>query len=1012
MEKIKCSFLGAVKISEGDAEVFIPAGKVSELFYYLAVKKTARREELVGLLWPETSDENAKNSLRNTLHKLKKYFKADLFLTPNKSLILINESVDFELDVDELDRSPMDQLVLYRGDFLSGTVFKNSFEFECWLLETREYYRALFINHAQRKIASLYEMKNYEPMEVLIRQLLIVDGFNETAFQFLMRYYQTQGRYDKIINEYYRLQKILEDELGIAPPEEIEQLFQQALASVKKKDQSLPAQVDDSLFYREYEYNQIQSILNDFEAGAPPVSILLKGETGAGKSSLKKKIRLANQSRFNFLEIQCSLIERAISYSPWMRVISLLEAEMDRQQLERPAHWNIVRSNLFFDGKKNNLPTPQILETSENFNADHIFKSIQSALKLLGEKNKMVIVLEDLQWFDPYSLSLLLNLILNSGGQTLFLLTTSDEAGDSIKNMGTLADLNKLAIIELKRFSQFETAAILKDLLKGKGLTQKIADEIYEKSRGNAFFLKVYIELYLSNSDEKSIAKFMQNALKEKFTGLGETAMKILKLIAVFNGDIKLESLLDLLDLKAFEMIDAINDLVRFRILEENRDEEGVTINFAHSSYRDYLYGELSESTKLILHREIGQALERKLSVNGDIQSYLKLRYHFGLAGDKVKSLKYDVIILYYHLNFSHELFPSMDDLQLSKQIKLNINNERALNWIWEVEDELQKVINLMGEAQSGDIEWIQTLFFYCKGRYLIRCGNYQEGVRMIRKVISLAERTGDLKSELQGHKQMIIYGIQTNNPEIMLRHIVNGIKAANKLGNLFESGVLYRLYGVYHLMHGHGGTSEVLFMKSISLLETNERGANSNSVNLAANYNYLGEIRNLSGEFGAAMDHFNKAISMCESFEPSALSIFYINAGKTCFLMDNFPDMAMYLNKAKKILDQFDSFWKKPVLEALRALYAFRQDDFEDALKYLKNSLNCVNTINNPRDSGMVYFVQAIIRKGLELNHRQEGIDMEEFLPESSSVYFFNAVKNLDGYRDQAEIEYLRNLM
>lgn len=1012
MEKVKCCLFGQVMVSEGDDEIFIPTGRVSELFYYLAVKKIARREELVGLLWPDTSDENAKNSLRNTLHKLKKYFKADLFLTPNKSLIVINESIDFEVDVDELSRAPQDQLALYRGDFLAGVTTKNSFEYETWLMETREYYRALFINNAQRKMASLYDQKCFEPMEALIRQLLIVDGFNETAFLYLMRYYQTQGRCDKIINEYYHLQKILEDELGIDPSEEIEELFQQALNTVRKKDQGQHAEVDEGFFYREYEYHQIQSILDDFNQGAAPVSIMLKGETGAGKSTLKKKIRLANQSQFNFLEIQCSLIERAISYSPWMKVISLLEAEMDRHQIKRPTHWKNVKSNLFFDGKKENFPTPQILETTENFNADLIFKSIQSALKTLGEKKKMVIILEDIQWFDQYSLRLLLYLILNSGSHTLFLLTTSDEVGDSIENISTLVDLNKLAIIELKRFSQLEVTAILKNYLKIKGFTQKIADEIYEKSRGNAFFLKVYIDSYLNHTDEKSINKVMQNVLKDKFTGLDETAMRILKLLCVFNGDVKLEFLLELLSLKAFAMIDSINELIRFNILEEKRDEEGVTINFAHGIYREYLYGDLSETTKLLMHREIGQALERRLSTSGDIQSYLKLRYHFGLANDKVRSLKYEVIILYYHLNFSHELFPSLDDFELSQQIKLNINNERAMTWIRTVEDELRKVINLKVDEQSADIERIEMIFYFCKGRYLIRCGMYQEGVRMIRKVIALSEHAGDLKSELQGHKQMIIYGIQTNQPEIMLQHIINGIKAARSLGNLLESGVLYRLYGVFHLMQGHGGTAEVLFMKSITLLETSERPASTNSVNLAANYNYLGEIRNLSGEFDEAMDYYKKAISLCEYYEPSSLSIFYINAGKTCFLMDNVTEMAMHLNKAKKILDQFDSFWKKPVHEALSALYAYRQNDFEAALRFLKNSMACVNTINNSRDIGMVYFVQAIIRKGLETDHAGKGKDLEDFLAEPSSVYFFNALKNLDHYRDQAEIEHLRKLM
>ena len=1015
MITIKCNLFGSVKITEGDTQVFIPTGKVSELYYYLAVKKITRREELVGLLWPDTQEENGKNSLRNTLHKLKKYFQADLFSTPNKSLIILNEAIHFELDLDLFRQDPLNNLSLYTGDFLAGITVKNCFEFDCWLTETREHYRILFINNAQIKIAQLYEQTSFEAMETLIQQILLVDEFNETAFWFLMKYYKTLGRYDKIINEYYHLQKILEDELGIEPTEEIERLFQEALSAVRIKEvgqSGTAGDPEDVFFYRTYEYNQIQEVLAQFETGGTPCSILLKGESGAGKSTLKKKIKAAHLDQFTFLEVQCSLIERVISYSPWMRVINQMEMELDKQHLKRPPHWKSVKNNLVFDLKKENYPTPQILETSENFNADLIFKSIHNALGILGAHKKVVIILEDIQWLDQYSVRLLVNLILNNTENALFLLTTSDEAGDSFENLNILVELNKLAVISLKRFNKVEVTGILKKFFKTKKITPQIADDIYEKSRGNAFFLKIYIDVYLHNTDEKLIFKIMQNVLKEKFTGFNQTSIKILRAIAVYNGDIKVEFLLEQLDLKAFELIDAINDLVRFNILEEKRDDTGLKINFIHESYRDYIYEELSETTKLIMHREIAQALEQKLSSRGDIQSYLTLRYHYELANDKVKRLKYEGIILYYHLNFSHELFPSMDDFELTNQTKLKLNNESALNWIHEVEVELQKVINLKGGDQNSDIEKIELLFFYCKGRYLIRCGNYQEGIRMIRRVIVLSERSGDLKSELQGHKQMIIYGIQTNNPEIMLLHITNGIKVARKFNNVLESGVLYRLYGVYHLMQGRGETAEALFMKSISLVGATDRITNTNSINLAANYNYIGEIRNQAGAFDEAMDYFNKAIHMCDYFEPSALSIFYINAGKTAFLMNNGPQMAWYLDKAAIALDQFDSFWKKPVLEALRALHAFQLNDFETALKHLKRSVDCVNTINNPRDIGMVYFAQAMVRKGLETDPRINLPDMTEFLSKPSGIYFFEALKHLDPYRDRAEIEYLRKLM
>ena len=1013
MEHLQVNLFGAVRICEGTREIFLPGGKVGELFYYLVIKKTARREELVALLWPDASEDNAKNSLRNTLHKLKKYFAADLFLTPNKSLILLNDQIPLQLDVDQLARDPESNLGVYAGELLSGISWRCSADYEYWLTELRRYYRELYINHAQKQIAALYELKQYSAMETLIRDLLIVDGFNEKAFFFLMQLYRTQGRIDKIINEYYHLHKLLEDELGIAPPQDIEALFQEALLAVKKKDQPPVRKLDELFFYREFELNGIQAILDDFEQGAVPPSVLLKGESGAGKSTLKKKILQANENRFHFMETQCTMLERTISYSPWLKLMGLLEEELDRQQLKRPTHWDSLRSNLFFDLKQDKFPAPQILETSEQFNDDLIFKSIQNVLQILGETTKIVIVLENIQWSDPSSLRLLFNLILTGSASAMFLITAADQIGDhSDRIVNTLVQLNKLAAFDLKPFSLIEVTEILKKNLGKKDFSQTMADEIFEKSMGNPFLLNVCLDVYRNNQDKQKIDQIMKDVLKDKFSGFSETELKILRLIAVYNGDIQINFILELLDLKAFELIDSINELVRLHILEEKRDGDALGINFVHSSYREYLYGELKDMTRLLMHREIGYALERKLASKGDVQGYLKLRYHFQQAGEPVKSLKYEVIMLDYHLNFSHELFPAMDDFELSKQTKLNIKNERALAWIREAEEELQRVSNLRREDDAAELERTETLFFYCKGRYFIRCGNYQEGIRMIRRVIALSERNGDRKTELQGHKQMIIYGIQTNNAEVMLTHIIQGIKAARKLDNHLELGVFYRLYGVYHLMQGQGGTAEVLFNKSISLLQSTDRVANTNSINLAANYNYLGEIRHQSGSLDEAMAYFKKAISLCEAMEPSSLSIFYVNAAKTCFLMNDLPAMAAYLSKANRIVDQFDSFWKKPVLEGLNALHCYFSRDVAGSLKYLNNSVACVRTINNPRDIGMVYFVQAILRRELDQAGGEPGAEMLAFLDEPASVYFFQAVKYLDDYRDKAEIEYLRNRM
>ena len=71
-------------------------------------------------------------------------------------------------------------------------------------------------------------------------------------------------------------------------------------------------------------------------------------------------------------------------------------------------------------------------------------------------------------------------------------------------------------------------------------------------------------------------------------------------------------------------------------------------------------------------------------------------------------------------------------------------------------------------------------------------------------------------------------------------------------------------------------------------------------------------------------MQYFQKSINLCEKTEASCLSIFYINAGKTLFLQGEVFAMKELFYKAESIIKRFDSYWKKPVLEAYLALVNF----------------------------------------------------------------------------------------
>ncbi|KDE70363.1 serine/threonine protein kinase [Fusobacterium necrophorum DAB] len=1010
MHNIICKFFGYPKIREDEKDIHIPSGKLTAFLYYILMKKIVSRDEVAGMFWAESTEENAKISLRNALHKIRKTFKSDIILSPNKSILVLNEEINIDIDVKKFEQDPYKNLDLYAEDFLKGFYIKDAIEFDYWCTELNSFYRESFIKNSEKKIKDMFENKN-KNIESLISKLLSIDNFNETAYTYLMKFYKINNRYDKVINEYHHLHKLMNEELGINPSKEIENIYNESIKFINRNKNNDKDKVAFEYYSREYEYSIIQKNLDDFQKERAIKSVFVTGESGVGKTILKNHIIEKNNEKFIFYEVFCYKIEERFSFSPWTKIIKLLENDFQKNNIKRPYLWDQLLKNIFFDSVSSIQPSVAIVETKENFNMDLIYSTLSNAFELLNFAKKMIIIFEDIQWADLASINLLIRLILNSNNRVLFFLTESNEMGKNIENIFLpLKDLEKISIVELKRFDRREVEIITKKIL-GDKITEEGIEEIYKKSKGNAFFLREYIELFKNNEKNQNISSKMYNILDEKFSNLEEQELNILRMISAFYGDVSLDLLLKILDVKAFDILKSINLLSRLNIIEEKKEDTGIIFRFTYSAFKDYIYSKLSEASKQIINKEIAKILEIELSNNTkDITIYNKLRYHYKEAKEEIETLKYDVHILNYYLNFNHEIYPNLDDYDLTKQVKLQITNEKVLNWIYEIEKTLLYIKNSKKKEQNiKDIMSIELLFLYCKGRYLVRIGSYSEGVSVINRVIRYSRESQEQNMEIAGYKQMIIYGIQINNSKIMLHNIIKGIKVAKISNKISDMGVFYRLYGVYYLMIGETKSAEALFNKSISIFLALEKIESKNSISIAANYNYIGEIRKSEGRYHDALEYFNSAIDLCKKSEATCLSIFYINAGKTNFLIGNYIEMKKYFLLAEEIVMKFDSYWRVAVLDSFLSLIYFIERDYLTSLQYLKDAISERNIINNSRDIGIIYFVEAIISDKIKNEVDPNSQKIKEFLTENSKSYYYNAIKYLDYVRDQAEIKYLR---
>ena len=208
--------------------------------------------------------------------------------------------------------------------------------------------------------------------------------------------------------------------------------------------------------------------------------------------------------------------------------------------------------------------------------------------------------------------------------------------------------------------------------------------------------------------------------------------------------------------------------------------------------------------------------------------------------------------------------------------------------------------------------------------------------------------------------------------------------------------------------MSGNYYTAEQLLKESINTLQVTKEVANKYSINIAASYNYIGELRLISGDYQDAIEKFKEAISLSLNKNAlSALSIFYINLGKAYYITDQIEEAEKEFKLAYSLYGDFDSFWKRSMLDSYMALNQIKLKNYEEAKKYIDYAEKFSSTMHDPRDLGVVNFALYQIAKETENNKELREV-FKDKLTKETLHYKEKAIEYLDEHIDVYELNIL----
>jgi DNA-binding SARP family transcriptional activator/TolB-like protein len=259
MATLNLRLLGAPLISTADnPDVRLPTKKSQALLIYLASPPgVARsRDQLAGLLWGLSAQEQARTSLRQNLARLRKSLGSakDVISANAQQIQLVPELVETDTAILEglLSRPDIESLEtaadLLRGEFASG-LHVNEDPFEEWIANERRRISDLAISALERLLRHYENQNDYDRAAAIARKLLVIDPLQERVHRSLMRALSHQERFESALQQYKTCQDLLRKELDIAPGDETVSLREEIARRRKsvRHIQNAPAVETDGL---------------------------------------------------------------------------------------------------------------------------------------------------------------------------------------------------------------------------------------------------------------------------------------------------------------------------------------------------------------------------------------------------------------------------------------------------------------------------------------------------------------------------------------------------------------------------------------------------------------------------------------------------------------------------------------------------------------------------------------------------------------------------------------------
>jgi DNA-binding SARP family transcriptional activator len=956
--EITLTLLGSPQIKVDQQPVRLPYLKAEVLFYYLAVTgRPHSRAALAALLWSRSSEKQARSSLRNALYTIRKGLKpADPLVIERETICL--DLVSIRLDTSHFratieqtvaDTSTLSEaLALWQGAFLDDLHLSDAPAFEEWLTDQRAHFEALYRQGLFHLGHLCLSQKRFLDAQQAIDKLLTLDPLYEAGHQQLMRLYLQTGNRAAALRQYETLRQLLIEELGVDPDPSTQALHLELLHADEPHVQTsspvnAPAKPLGRYQFvgREREMAMLFRFYQGILPGGPACLVMLEGEPGIGKTRLAREwLTTLDQART--LTTRCFEAEQAIPFQPWIDLIRTTLRQTPLPQLGLADVWLTELANLVPEIRLQRPDLALSPTTDPELARGRIIQAIFHWLETLCRQKPISIFIDDWQWLDQASLTLLRYILRSQQSNRLPLMIlgaqreTQTMPGWSQFRTSLERD-DMLQLIKLYRLSLADVAVLARSIALPKTIqTDSFLEQLLAETEGNPLFITEFLQsltLDELRTNDWPIPQTIQSVIQSRLSRLGEATYQLLSAAAVIGRGFADTLLHQISDFSQETILKALDEAIGANLITEQAN----TYDFTHDKIRAVLLDNLTLSRRRHLHLQIAAALEATLS-----NDFGLLSYHFEVGGDYLRARTYG--------------------LQAARQTVELYADEDALHWYVKVEALTDRIESELSPAAIPKVTPFQQthvsrtlpldvpgLIYRQRGLIMQRIGQYDQAESEFQAALTRAQARNRLDEQAAAHNLLSFLAYLRSDYDGVGDHAQRALELATQADELSLRGPGLRHLGIAVYRTGDYARARQLYDEAlVAYRQAGDR------LGMAGVYNNIGFVLRTQANYAEAIEAFQEALTIYEATgQVEGVALICSNIGRTYAFSGDLEQAQRYLERGLALSVESHTDWIAVKIHRTMGNIFAQNGQWSRALAHAQQAQTLASTLGSDEDLG-----------------------------------------------------------